>query len=135
MEPAESTANATPHLYVEPTLNDILLGRGGRTNHYQGNKIFREVVQHNRERYRVLGKGEKTILAQTVVRRAQELGRFLRWDGHGWIAISNKEARKKASQALRENDDSEKRAAKRARFLAKRAAARQLVMIEGGSYA
>jgi hypothetical protein len=112
-------------VYVEPTTNDVLLGRGGRSNHHPGNKRYREEVCNLREWYGSIGdnKDDKTKLSQTLVDRIQSNnGRFLEKDKEGWYVVPNVVARRKASQALREDDDPEKRAAKRQRFLAKRAA-------------
>ena len=112
-------------VYVEPTTNDVLLGRGGRSNHHPGNKRYREEVSNLREWYGSIGdnKEDKTKLSQTLVDRIQSNnGRFLEKDKEGWYVVPNVVARRKASQALREDDDPEKRAAKRQRFLAKRAA-------------
>ena len=111
-------------VYVEPTLNDVLLGRGGRSNHHPGNKRYRDEVKNLREWYGRIGdnKDEKTKLSQTLVDCIHSHnGRFLEWDKEGWYIVPNVVARRKASQALREDDDPEKRAAKRERFLTKRA--------------
>jgi hypothetical protein len=110
--------------YVEPQANDVLLGRGGRSNHHTGNKRYREEVRNLREWYASIGdnKEEKTKLSQTLVDHVHSYnGRFLEKDDKGWYVVPNVVARRKASQALREDDDPEKRAAKRTRFLTKRA--------------
>lgn len=114
--------------FVVPTQNDVLLGRGGRSNHHPGNKRYREEVKNMRDWYASIGenKEEKTRLSQTLVDYVHDYnGRFLEKDKNGrWYVVPNIVARRKASQALREDDDPEKRAAKRARFLMKRAALR-----------
>jgi hypothetical protein len=110
-------------VYVEPKPLDILGGRGGRSNHHQGNKRYREEVENLKEWYNNIdSKDDKTELSQCLVDYVQSYGaRFLEHDGHGWYIVDNIVARRKASQALREDSDPEKRRAKRQRFLAKRA--------------
>eukprot|EP00934_Nitzschia_sp_Nitz4_P005608 Nitzschia sp. Nitz4//scaffold4_size323378//79257//80345//NITZ4_000638-RA/size323378-processed-gene-0.185-mRNA-1//-1//CDS//3329553333//5598//frame0 len=109
--------------YVEPNDNDVLLGRGGRSNHHPGNKRYREEVKNLRTWYSgISDKDEKTDLSQCLVDYVHSYnGRFLEKDTKGWYQVPNIVARRKASQALREDTDPEKRAAKRARFLKKRA--------------
>lgn len=108
--------------YVEPTDVDVLLGRGGRSNHHPGNKRYREEVENLRGWYLgVEDKSEKTDLSQCLVDYVHSYdGRFLHKDEVGWYVTPNIIARRKASQALREDNDAEKRAAKRARFLQKK---------------
>ena len=110
-------------LYVEPTDLDILGGRGGKSNHHPGNKRYRAEIENLKEWYiKIDDKDEKTDLSQCLVDFCQSYGaRFLQFDGKGWYIIENIEARRKASQALREDSDPTKRKEKRDRFLAKRA--------------
>ena len=108
--------------YVEPTHLDVLLGRGGKSNHHPGNKRYREEVQNLQSWYLgVEDKNEKTDLSQCLVDYVHSYdGRFLYKDEIGWYVVPNIISRRKASQALREDNDAEKRAAKRARFLQKK---------------
>lgn len=106
---------------------DVLLGRGGRSNHHPGNKRYREEVTSFRRVYSTLQNDkEKTEMSQLLVDAIQKTGgRFLEEDKHagvsaGWYVVPNIVARRKASQALREDDDPERRKAKRARYLARR---------------
>ena len=110
--------------YVEPTEKDVLLGRGGRSNNHAGNKRYRAEVQNLKSWYMSTSdKDEKTDLSQCLVDYIHSYeGRFLEKDGTGWYIVPNIVARRKASQALREDNDAEKRAAKRSRFLKKREA-------------
>lgn len=110
-------------VYVEPMPLDVLLGRGGRSNHHHGNKRYREEVENLKEWYsNIDSKDSKTDLSQCLVDYVQSYGaRFLEQDDQGWYIVENIVARRKASQALREDTDPEKRRAKRQRFLAKRA--------------
>lgn len=114
--------------YVEPVDADVLLGRGGRSNHHPGNKRYREEVKNLQSWYLgIEDKDEKTDLSQCLVDYVHSYqGRFLEKDSKGWYEVPNIVARRKASQALREDTDPAKRAAKRARFLAKRAKTEQL---------
>jgi hypothetical protein len=109
--------------YVEHTDADVLLGRGGRSNHHPGNKRYREEVTNLQSWYLgIEGKDEKTDLSQCLVDYVHSYeGRFLENDRAGWYVVPNIVARRKASQALREDNDPEKRAAKRTRFLKKKA--------------
>ena len=109
--------------YVEPKDFDVLLGRGGRSNHHPGNKRYREEVKNLQSWYlEVDDKNEKTDLSQCLVEYVHSYnGRFLQKDECGWYVVPNIIARRKASQALREDNDAEKRRAKRQRFLQKKA--------------
>jgi len=95
--------------------NDVLLGPGGLSNHHEGNKRYRQIVDPYREGYARLSKVDKTEIAQKLVYRVQqELGaRFVKKGNDGvWRVVSNDEARNEVSQALRGNKN---RAAKRVR--------------------
>ncbi|CAJ1961255.1 unnamed protein product [Cylindrotheca closterium] len=119
--------------YVIISQHDVLLGRGGKSNHHPGNKRYREEVENFRPLYASLTTDEeKTSMSQALVDVMEQMGgRFLEEDkrkddngknvSHGWYVVPNIVARRKASQALREVNDPEKRRAKRARHLAKKA--------------
>jgi len=124
--------------YVETSKHDVLLGRGGKSNHHPGNKRYREEVENFRPLYATLTTDEeKTAMSQTLVDVIEKMGgRFLQENkikdpltneviSQGWYAVPNIVARRKGSQALREDSDPEKRKAKRARFLAKRKVSQQ----------
>jgi len=124
--------------YVEITQHDVLLGRGGKSNHHPGNKFYRTEVENFRPLYAALTTDEeKTSMSQALVDVIEQMGgRFLEEDkvkengknvSLGWYVVPNIVARRKASQALREDSDPEKRKAKRARFLAKKARKEQLM--------
>jgi hypothetical protein len=110
-------------VYVEPTDVDVLLGRGGRSNHHPGNKRYREEVKNLHKWYLgIEDKDEKTDLSQCLVDYVHSYeGRFLEKDSNGWFLVPNIVARRKASQALREDNDPTKRAQKRKRYLEKKA--------------
>merc|ERR1719432_504433 len=115
------------YVYVEPHEDDVLLGRGGRSNHHPGNKRYREEVKNLRKWYQeIREKEEKTDLSQCLVDYVHSYGgRFLEEDKTtkvgSWYIVPDLLARRKASQALREDPDPAKRAAKRTRHLKKKA--------------
>mmetsp|Transcript_46190 Transcript_46190/g.70647 ORF Transcript_46190/g.70647 Transcript_46190/m.70647 type:complete len:875 (-) Transcript_46190:72-2696(-) len=86
---------------------DILCGRGGLTNHHQGNKRFRDIVALHRPDYVRAPKIQKPSVARVIVRAIRNgdpPGRFLKKDDKTgkWIDIGDKKAAEKTSQALRE---------------------------------
>jgi len=106
-------------VYYEPTDQDVLLGRGGRTNHHKGNKQYLVEKEKIQPRYLEATKEEKTGISQELVDRIHELGgRFLELDNacDKWFEVTNLKARKKASQTLREINTAEERAAKRQKY-------------------
>jgi len=116
-----------PHVlvYVEhPTELDVLLGRGGRSNHHRGNKRYRDEVGNLQQWYKSSPKNEKTDLSQCLVNYVHSYGgRFLKLDAtNKWYIVTNLVARRKASQALREHATPEERAARRALLQAATAA-------------
>ena len=104
--------------YVEPTNEDVLMGRGGRSNNHPGNKKYLHAKDSMQERYMKASKEEKTGISQELVDLVHGWGgRFLKLeDGGHWYVVDNKTARKKASQTLRELNTPEERAAKRAKY-------------------
>jgi len=91
---------------VEPRDQDVLFGRGGRTNHHPGNKRFRQLVEDHRQAYRQLqGNKLKQKIALDIVNLIYgENGRFLKLNSSNnmWQDVGKKAARGKTSQALRE---------------------------------
>eukprot|EP00980_Cylindrotheca_fusiformis_P024376 scaffold11809_cov128-Cylindrotheca_fusiformis.AAC.15 len=92
-----------------PSDSDILCGRGGRSNHHVGNKRYRQVVAEMKASYRTIGsKSAKTDLSRAIVEHVKSYGgRFLKLDKDSgmYVVLSQSEARKKTSQALREAKD------------------------------
>jgi len=109
--------------YLKPTEKDVLMGRGGKSNHHQGNMRYRAEIERLQERYKKTeDKDEKTNISERLVLDVQSYGgNFLEKDDNGWYVIDDMVGRRKVSQALREDKDPEKRRAKRQRFLVKRA--------------
>jgi hypothetical protein len=97
------------HWVEEPSSLDVLCGRGGRSNHHPGNKIYRQVVSDMKASYRNIGsKSAKTDLSRAIVDHVfKDGGRFVKMDKASgkFIILTTYEARKKTSQALREPKD------------------------------
>jgi hypothetical protein len=100
---------------------DVIFGRGGRSNHHPGNKMYRVQVAEKQSIYRSCeSKREKTVIAQLVVDHVNknQQGRFLELDTtcNRWYLVPNNVARTKVGQALRDNNTKEARAAKRKKY-------------------
>lgn len=110
----------TPNRPCQPKENDILLGRGGRSANHPGNKRYLATKDAMQPRYMSAPKSAKKRISQQLVSIVNDewKGRFLKLDTatEQWYEIDNETARKKCSQALREVNTPEVRAAKRARF-------------------
>jgi hypothetical protein len=105
--------------YVIPTHRDVVLGRGGGTNHHIGNKTYLEAKETIQERYMHASKNDKTVISQELVDIITARGgRFLKLDDklNKWYTVPNIVARRKASQTLREVNTAAKRAAKRTKY-------------------
>ena len=124
---------------ADVTVHDVLLGRGGRTNHHEGNAKYRNYKESLQDEYLNATKDQKTSISNRLVTMMhQEHGRFLKAyepakdknsdtkpkgnksNASGpvefWYEVDLLTARKKASQALREINTPENRAAKRAKY-------------------
>ena len=91
----------------EPTNNDVLYGRGGGTNHHQGNKRYCLLVEEKKVEYVNSKRLDKPVVALNIVKKWREQsppGRFLKLDEKKgtWSDVGDKKAREKTSQALRE---------------------------------
>lgn len=96
----------------EPSVNDVLSGRGGRINSHPGNVQFRQLVNQYKHVYlsKQTKKLEKVNIADKIVKAIRTMdppGRFLKEDTkiQMWVEIGDQRARKKAGQAMRENAD------------------------------
>jgi len=107
----ENTSPANSLSVTSPiSINDVLCGRGGLTNHHPGNIFFRKLVRHNQESYLLATKRDKAGVAKGIVDKIRSLnppGRFLKKardiSANGvWVEIGDRKAREKTSQALRE---------------------------------
>lgn len=105
--------------YCEVTDDDVLLGRGGRSNHHAGNKRYLIEKEKIQARYLAADKDAKTGISQELVDIIENWGgRFLKLDEdtNRWYKVKNIVARKKASQTLREMNTEQYRASKRAKY-------------------
>lgn len=94
---------------IFPRDEDVLFGRGGRTNHHPGNKRLREIVNKYRDTYNQAKKVDKPKVSKLIVsalRSANPPSRFLRMneDTTLWEDVGDKRAAEKVSQTLREKD-------------------------------
>lgn len=123
--------------YIIPSEKDVLMGRGGKSNHHPGNMQYRTEIDRLQDRYKKTDdKDEKTNISANLVLHVQSYGgNFCEKDDEGWYIIEDVVARRKVSQALREDKDPEKRRAKRQRFLAKRARLKEDLNGENKFYA
>lgn len=93
---------------VKPRVNDILLGRGGSSIHNDANVRYRTMVRSHKKAYQTYTRHQKTTLAESLVENWRKEndppGRFLELDAKTstWYCISEKSARRKTSQLLRE---------------------------------
>lgn len=97
--------------------NDVAMGRGGMANNHAGNHQFRAFAASLKPRYEKLSKEEKTGVSRELVQMVHDAGgRFLAKEPSTdlWYEVDFKQARKKASQALRE-ESRPQRAARKAR--------------------
>ena len=119
---AAAPAATTERVYVIPTENDVLCGKGGRSNNNPANQRYLELKDGMQERYMRAEKNQKKAISQELVNivNKQWKGRFLKKEPTAgperWYELDNEAARKKCSQALREINTPEKRAEKRARY-------------------
>lgn len=91
---------------VEPTDADVLFGRGSRINNHPGNVRFRQKALELRAWYERpdTTREEKYRISDLLVESIKREGRFLERGPDGrWHEVIGNGARKKASQALREN--------------------------------
>lgn len=108
-----TTALNTSTLDIFPKDEDVLFGRGGRTNHHPGNKRLREIVLKYRHIYNQAKKVDKPKVSKLIVnalRGANPPSRFLRMNDETarWEDVGDKRAAEKVSQNLREKDRDEK---------------------------
>ena len=119
----ESVCNVTNVTELGP--HDVLFGRGGRTNHHQGNINFRKLLAQYKMKYIDASKTNKPDVSREVVkiwRNLEPPGRFLAVSNkHNarkicqdkktgkmdqgeevWHDVGNKKAQEKTSQCLRE---------------------------------
>ena len=108
--PQLQTKAPAGRIYVDKVRQeDVMCGRGGRSNHHSGNKRYRQVISDLKMMYRKTeDKTTKTDLSRAIVEHVCHYGgRFIRLDkkvGRYYI-LSMADARKKTSQALRDSKE------------------------------
>ncbi|KAL7542558.1 hypothetical protein ACHAXR_011887 [Thalassiosira sp. AJA248-18] len=92
-------------LITDPTLRDVLNGRGQGVQRHPGNVKYRTLVFVNKGLYAKCPRADKMKISKGIVAAVRELGgRFLELDERSGIYrdIGDKKATEKTSQALRE---------------------------------
>jgi len=119
---ADNNEKNSSTVYVnDPTDLDVLLGRGARSNRHAGNKRYLQLVLNMKALYRSKpGKKHKTKISKELIDKIHQYGgRFLQKEkgkAGKWYVVHDKVARKKASQALREDNTIENRKARREKY-------------------
>ena len=88
-----------------PHYNDVINGRGKFAMHWNGNQIFRTLVESHKEEYLNSDNDKKVAIARSIIniiRTQNPPGRFLKLDAstNAWNDIGNKKAARKIRQAL-----------------------------------
>ena len=88
-----------------PHHNDVINGRGKFAMHWNGNQIFRTLVESHKEEYLNSDNDKKVAIARSIIniiRTQNPPGRFLKLDAstNKWNDIRNKKAARKIRQAL-----------------------------------
>mmetsp|Transcript_17768 Transcript_17768/g.43873 ORF Transcript_17768/g.43873 Transcript_17768/m.43873 type:complete len:702 (+) Transcript_17768:118-2223(+) len=89
---------------IEPTSEDILLGRGQTIQTHPGNVRFREWLEEYRDEYERTPRHKKRLVTAEMANILSSNGiRFLKQgpDKKSWVAIDTKEAEQKISQLFR----------------------------------
>lgn len=92
--------------------NDVLCGRGGRTNTHTGNVRYRRVIAQHQAQYLTARKAEKEGIARDIVKIINDRGgKFVikNEETSEWEEIDGKKAVMKTCQALREGLDVRKK--------------------------
>jgi hypothetical protein len=102
---SESSAKSTPDGKVlEPTKDDVLLGRGKPFQNHPGNQRMLEIVDERKEQYLAVKRDQKRAIVEEVLGVIQEGGAsFLKRsaDGHYWKEVEPAISFEKVSHALR----------------------------------
>ena len=100
-----SASMPAPDPITEPSISDILLGRGRVIDTRPGNMEFRRFLAHQLERYDHAPKFQKTEIAEGLLRHLKDVChvRFLKEipDGKGFEEVDDKTAREKISRTFR----------------------------------
>lgn len=85
-----------------PTEHDVLLGRGRGNESHAGNARYLMLLDEHSEAYnKAVRRFKKSDVTETVIRRVNEKGRFVKHEKGQWVECSPEEVHCKVSQALR----------------------------------
>jgi hypothetical protein len=95
---------------------DVLFGRGGKSNLHYGNKVYRKRILAKQLKYQALPNNEKRRFSEMIIDWVHEecKGRFMMKDKIGWFEVTLEKALLKVSQALREDHSPEGKRRKKA---------------------
>lgn len=89
--------------------DDVLLERGGKGNHHKGSRYYRRLINERRRSYQDLpdaARAEKMNISLSIVLSLKASGaRFIHKKAGMYMVMSDREARNKISQALREKKE------------------------------
>ena len=95
-------ATIEPKEYVVPTPNDVLSGRTKMVRDHPGTVLYRTYVERNQAEYEVASSFQKTALAYLIMKLITDAGgRFLKFDGDGWLEMDVHATRQKISHCFR----------------------------------
>jgi hypothetical protein len=105
----EGSLSSQHEFITQPSLTDVLCGRGGSSSRHTGNLLFRELIAANKANYSNLTKKQKMMVARQIVDLIHgSQGRFLARNAHTetayWCDIGLPRSLEKTSQALREKN-------------------------------
>jgi len=85
---------------------DVVCGRGGLANKHPGNRMLRRICNENRTLYQSsMNPTHKQCLILSILMAIQQHnGKFVARNRNGWEEISDKKAREKVAQLLRESN-------------------------------
>ena len=76
---------------TQPTISDVLCGRGAATNNHPGNLRFRALISLHQDQYLAAQNGEKAEISRSVVRALRQFdppGRFLKKEPSSGLWVS-----------------------------------------------
>ena len=91
--------------------SSVVIGRGGLSNNHSGNQTFLKLTKSLKPEYARLPKEEKTDVSRRLLKMVQDRGgKFLAKDAASGLfyEVDDKVARRKCSQALREESKAER---------------------------
>lgn len=91
---------------IELNDNDVVCGRGGLANKHPGNRMLRRICSENKVVYQsFMNPSHKQCLVLSILMAIQQHGgKFVFRTKNGWEEISDKKAKEKTAQLLRESE-------------------------------